>query len=350
VGGYLNAFTAEEMTCYYAKASSTHLRDLLDVLIDMLAHASFPSFEIERERGVICEEIRMYQDQPGQVAQEKLNALLWPDHPLGCPLAGTAENIEKLKRIDLVKHRRKFYHAGNLWISVAGKTSLAKVKELLKPILHHFPGGAAASFRPVHSRQQQPRTEVIFKKIEQSHVALGLRGVSRHDPRRFAVRLLSVILGENMSSRLFQSIREKHGLAYSINSSASFLKDTGSFNISAGIENNKLTRALELILKELKKLAHHPPSAHELRCAKEYALGQMHLALESTTNQMMWMGENLIGHGRVLDPGKLSNQIEAVSREEIRMAARDLVLNHRLNLAVVSPTAQAKEVAKIARF
>src|SRR5476651_1319401 len=216
VGGYLNAFTAEEMTCYYARASAAHLPKVVDVLTDMLLRATFPAVEIERERGVIQEEIRMYDDQPSQVAQDAATALLWPNNPLGRPLAGTSENIQRMKRRDLLNYRRKFYHSGNLCITVAGKTDLAEVKELLRPLLRQFPTGPRALFTPVPRRQTAPRFEVIRKPIEQTQFVIGMRGVSRHDPRRSAFRLMSVMLGENMSSRLFQNVREKHGLAYSI--------------------------------------------------------------------------------------------------------------------------------------
>src|SRR5580698_9492202 len=157
VGGYLNAFTAEEMTCYYARASATHLRAVVDVLSDMLLRATFPAAEIERERGVIQEEIRMYEDQPSQLAQDLATSMLWPGNPLGRPLLGTSENIQRMKRRDLLDYRRKLYHSGNLRIAVASKTELAEVKELLRPLMRHFPAGPPAMFTPVSRRQTKAR-------------------------------------------------------------------------------------------------------------------------------------------------------------------------------------------------
>jgi predicted Zn-dependent peptidase len=350
VGGYLNAFTAEEMTCYYARASATHLRSVIDVLTDMLLRSTFPAAEITRERGVIEEEIRMYEDQPAQVAQDVATALLWPNNPLGRPLAGTSANIQRMCRRDLLAYRRKFYHAGNLCITVAGKTDLAEVKELLRPFLRQFPSGTRALFQPVPRRQTQPRIEVIRKPIEQTQFVIGLRGVSRHDPRRAAFRLMSVILGENMSSRLFQTVREKHGLAYSISTGANYFHETGSFYINAGVENSKTTQALKLSLQTVRNLARRAPTLKELRRAKEYTAGQIHLGLESTDNQMMWLGEGLLGHNRVLNPDKLIRQIEAVTPEEVRAAAALLVHNERINVAVVSPTAEVEEIEAAAKF
>jgi len=350
VGGYLNAFTAEEMTCYYARASATHLRSVIDVLSDMLLGATFPAAEIERERGVIQEEIRMYEDQPGQVAQDAVTAMLFPHNALGRPLAGTFDNIERMRRRDLLAYRRKFYHAGNLCITVAGKTDLPEVKELLRPLLRRFPTGTRSPYTPVSGRQTVARFELIRKPIEQTQFVLGLRGVSLHDPRRSAFRLMSVILGENMSSRLFQTVREKHGLAYSISTSVNYFQETGSFYINAGVENSKTAQAIKLTLQTVRQLARRAPSKRELRRAKEYAFGQIHLSLESTDNQMMWMGEGLLGHHRVINPDKLIRQIEAVTPEEVQAAAALLVHNERINLAVVSPTAELEEIKAAAKF
>ena len=350
VGGYLNAFTAEEMTCYYARASASHLPLVIDVLSDMVLRATFPAAEIARERGVIQEEIRMYEDQPGQVAQDIASTLLWPNHPLGQPLLGTSQTVNNLRRRDLLNVRRKYYHAGNLCITVAGKTDIAEVKELLRPLLRQIPTGPRAVAKPASRRQTGARLQVVHKAIEQTQFVVGLRGVSRHDPRRSAFRLMSVMLGENMSSRLFQNVREKHGLAYSISTGASYYQETGSFYINAGVENSKTAQAIRLTLQTVAQLARRAPSARELRRAKEYTYGQIHLNLESTDNQMMWLGEGLLGHNRVINPDKLIRQIELVTVDEIRAAAAILVHDERLNLAVVSPTAELAEVQAAAKF
>jgi predicted Zn-dependent peptidase len=316
----------------------------------MLLHATFPAAEIERERGVIQEEIRMYEDQPAQLAQDMANSLLWPNHPLGRPLLGTSDIVQRMKRRDLLNYRRKFYHAGNLCITVAGKTDLSEVKEMLRPFLRHFPSGPSAMYAPVSGRQTAPRFHVIRKAIEQTQFVVGLRGVSRHDPRRSAFRLMSVMLGENMSSRLFQNVREKHGLAYSISTGANYFHETGSFFINAGVENSKTAQAIRLTLQTVRQLARRAPSARELRRAKEYTYGQIHLNLESTDNQMMWLGEGLIGHNRVINPDKLIRQIELVTAEEVQAAAALLVHDERLNVAVVSPTAELAEIEAAAHF
>ena len=167
-----------------------------------------------------------------------------------------------MKRRDLLNYRRKFYHAGNLCVTVAGKTDMAEVKELLQPLLRRFPAGSRAPYTPVSGRQTAPRFQVVRKPIEQTQFVIALRGVSRHDPRRSAFRLMSVMLGENMSSRLFQNVREKHGLAYSISSGAGYYQETGSFFINAGVENSKAAQAIKLTLQTVRNwpAAHRAPA------------------------------------------------------------------------------------------
>jgi len=350
VGGYLNAFTAEEMTCYFAKASAKHLPIVADVLVDMLLAATFPGAEIKRERGVIIEEIRMYEDQPQQVAMDQLNALMWPGHALGRPLAGTVEGIAKLKRADMLAYKKRFYHSGNLWITLAGKTTLAEAVDLLWPAIKKLPKGKAARVTAPPRPAGKPKISVTHKPIEQTHLMIGLRGVSRHDDRRFALRLLNVILGENMSSRLFQAIREEHGLAYSIHSYLNYLSDCGTLLISAGVKNDEAPRALEMTLQQLKQLAKKAPSKAELQRAKEYTVGQIDLSLESTTNQMVWMGENLMGHRRIHNPKDVTDRVAAVTASEIRALAEYLADNRHLAVAVVGPEPDEKAFRAAASF
>jgi predicted Zn-dependent peptidase len=188
---------------------------------------------------------------------------------------------------------------------------------------------------------------LVTRKTEQTQMALGMRTCSRHDPRRFAVRLLNTILGENMSSRLFQAVREDRGLAYSIYSTPSFFEDTGDIVISAGLETEKLPRALRLILAELRQLAAKPPAKTELRRAQDYVLGQISLSLESTESQMNWLGEQLLGYGRTFPPRLVKRRLLAVTPLEVQAAAQAFFLPENLNLALVSPL---KEGASLQRL
>ena len=290
IGGYLNAFTSEETTCYYAKASHAHTDTLLDVLTVMYLHPLFATADIDKERGVIKEELLMYHDQPDHYVHELLTETLWPEHPLGRSLTGTAKTLDAMDRHALLDFKHRKYVAANTVVAVAGHCRHDDIVLRVEKMLALRRNGRSPAFAPVHERQRTARLRFYHKNCEQSHLAIGVRGYSRHDSRRYALKALSVILGENMSSRLFQVIRERHGLAYSIQSSTSYFADTGALLISAGLDTKRLHRALALILAELRKISKQPPSAVELQRAKDYAIGQMRLGLESTANRMMWIG------------------------------------------------------------
>ncbi|MEP6663461.1 MAG: pitrilysin family protein, partial [Verrucomicrobiota bacterium] len=337
IGGYLNAFTAEENTCFYSKARADKFDELLDVLGDMFLHSTFAPAEIERERNVIKEEIAMYRDQPQQQVQELLNETLWPDQPLGLSLTGTEKTLDATTREKILSYLDENYGAGATVISVAGKLRHGHVLNAVKKIAKRFRVGKRAGFSPALNTQDAPRLRLVTRKTEQTQIALGIRACSRHDPRRYAVRLLNTVLGENMSSRLFQSVREKHGLAYSIYSNPSYFEDTGDIVISAGLETDKVSKALKLITHEMKQLTAKLVSPGELQRARDYVIGQIDLSLESSEAQMMWMGEHLLGHGKILYPPNVKRNLSAVRATEIRAAARDFFRPERLNLALVSP-------------
>ncbi|HEY8965109.1 MAG TPA: pitrilysin family protein [Candidatus Methylacidiphilales bacterium] len=353
VGGYLNAFTSEEMTCYHAAAPASRLPLLFDVLLDMVEGSLFAAEEIERERGVILEEIKMYDDQPAQLVQERLNALLWPGISLGRPITGTRASVTRLSRSDLLACRERHCAPSRMTVTVAGKTTLPEVLALLGK--RKGGGGASrftlpksALFVPGKAGGSGPAVSALHKGIEQTHVALGFRGGSRHDPSRYAAKLLSVILGENMSSRLFQRIRERHGLAYSIASQISYYHETGCFAVLAGVENEKAERALRLVLKTLSEAAAKAPSASELKRARDYVVGQTYMGLESTSNQMMWAGEGMIGYGEVLSPREIESRIAAVTPEEVRRVAAALFQPRNLALATVGPGTTKEMLSSVA--
>ncbi len=347
VGGYLNAFTSEEVTCYYASATARHLGLLLEVLSDMVLRSHFPVEEVERERGVICEEIRMYEDQPAQVAQEGLNELVWGKHPLGYALAGTEKTVKSISRREIIDYWKSNYHLGNLAVVVAGKTSLAEILPLLEKTLRRVPLGKRAPFKKQQSIQSAPRFAWIKKPIEQTHLALGFPSISRHDPRRFALKIMSTILGENMSSRLFQEIRERNGLAYSIQSSASYFHETGLFTVLSGVDTTKSVKSLQLTLKVIDQMRAKAPTAKEIERAKEYVIGQFLLGLESSSNQMIWAGESLLGFGSVKSPEVVVKAIEAVKVAEIVQLSKAILKRDRLNLVAVAEELPEKEIRRV---
>jgi predicted Zn-dependent peptidase len=349
IGGYLNAYTSEEHTCFYAKAGHDHLNDLMDVLADMFLHSTFRRIDVERERNVIKEELASYLDQPHQLVQELLNATLWPNQPLGRPLTGTPQSLDRLMRRDLLRFMRSHYVAPAIYLVGAGCLNHRQLLQAAKRFASAFPSGSRPDFTPVQSDQREPAVSLFTKEIEQAQMALGIRTFPRHDERRFALRLLNTILGENMSSRLFQVVREDRGLAYNIYSSISFFDDTGDLVISAGLDTDNLDRTLQLILRELRRLTEAPPGRAEFRRARDYVLGQLELSLESTENQMMWLGEQLIGYGRILDPNDIKQRIANVRPSDVRNVAIDLFRSARLNLALISPLRRSNHVRTLLR-
>ena len=350
VGGYLNAFTGEENTCYYAKASYRHLAVLLDVLADMYRHPKLAAADIAKERQVIKEELLMYRDQPDHYVQELLAETTWPGHPLGRSLTGTTESLDQIERGTLVDFKNQHYVPVNTVVAVAGHCEHA---EIVARVAGQFPSatpGRSARFQAVTAVQRTPQFRFLTKAVEQTHLAIAIRGYSRHDTRRYSLKLLSVILGENMSSRLFQTIREEHGLAYSIQSATSYFADTGAFLISAGLDTKRLPKALRLILNELAKLSRRPPPAEELRRAKDYAIGQMRLGMESTSNQMMWCGEHLLAYGCVQAPNEIEQKLEAITAAQIQEVAADLFRDSRLNAAVITPSQDEHPIRQLLTF
>ena len=346
IGGYLNAFTSEETTCFHARAGAERFGELLEVLMDMFLDSQFDPVEIDKEREVIKEELAMYMDEPQHQVQELLNATLWPEQPMGRPITGTAKTLEAMTRSHLVGYLRDYYVAGNALVVAAGRLKHRQVLRAVGHYTSHFKTGQRPRFVPARNEQREPRISLFTKKTEQTQIALGIRTCSRHDQRRYALRLLNAILGENMSSRLFQVIREDHGLAYSIYSTPSLFSDTGDLVISAGLDTDHLARVLKLITRELRRLAERPPAAAELRRARDYVIGQMELGLESTDNQMNWLGEQLLGYGRIYRPAEIKRRLRAVTVGEIRVAARDFFQPERLNLALVSPLKSAARFRK----
>lgn len=344
IGGYLNAFTGEESTCFYARARADRLEHLLEVLMDMFLNSTFEAGALEKEREVIQEEAAMYLDQPQQHVQELLNETLWPDHPLGRPLTGSARSIAALRRDQLLAYRRAHYHAASALVVAAGQVRHEQAVKMVARFSGEFPGGRRASFAPVREAQRAPRLRLFTKDTAQTQLALGVRTCSRHDERRFALRLLNTLLGENMSSRLFQALREDTGLAYSVHSGLSFFDDAGVLVISAGLDADKLPRAWKLIVRESRRFTEAAPGAKEMREARDYLLGQMDLSLEGTESQMMWLGDHWLAYGKILPPAETKRRLSEVTAGEVRRVAREFLRSERLCLALVSPLKSARSL------
>jgi len=342
LGGFINAFTTEDHTCIYAKAASQHFPTLANVISDMYVNSLFEEHEIERERDVIREEILMYKDQPGQFSQDLLTEAMWPRHALGRPLTGSVESISRIQREHLVKFVAENYNANSTVVTVAGRCKHEEVVRSFKSKLRKLSRGRTPAFQRWNEVKRDQRILVAEDKTEQTHLALGYHAMSRTDDRRFATKLLSVILGENMSSRLFQQLRERYAYCYSVHSGTLALEDSGLVSISVGLECEKLRSALRAIHRELDKLCQRPPSNKELRQAQEYTIGQNELGLESTSNQIMWMGESLLAYDQVVDPDEVQAKFKEVTAEHIQEVANLCFAPQRMGLGIVGPVDTTK--------
>jgi predicted Zn-dependent peptidase len=255
-------------------------------------------------------------------------------------LTGTPENVRRFTRDDLLGFKDRWYGPRATVVSFAGQVDHEQCVQEVEDRLS-WNGRQRKGRYPVVDRSTgQLSVDVIQKDIEQTHLAMGFRVFGRHDPRRYALKILSVILGENMSSRLFQVVREKHGMAYAVHSSIHLYEDTGALVISAGLDRARGAKALELIIRELVRLKERPVGAQELRRAKDYAIGHLMIGLESSSSQMLWLGENLISYNRIRQPDFIIDRLERTTREDIQKLAGQILKAARVSLSMVTPDAE----------
>ncbi|MBM4165115.1 MAG: insulinase family protein [Lentisphaerae bacterium] len=337
-GGYLNAYTQEENTCYYARLPHEYQFEAFDVLADMYLHAKLAPGDVDRERAVILEELKMYRDQPQAVVQEQLAEAVWAGHPIGVPLAGNERSLAGLTRDALDAFRRTHYLPGRTIVAFAGRVDHDACVARVEHTLARLRGGGAARFRPVTAKTRQEKIRLTRREIEQVHAAIGFRiPFSRHDRRRVALRMLNTLLGENMSSRLFQVVRERHGLAYSIHSTYQLFDDTGVLVIAAGLDSARADHATRLIAREIVRVREKAVGAAELRRTKDYLLGSFRLGLEGTGGQLSWVGESLAQYGRLLDPDEFIDLVRSTSSEDVRAVAETVFDPQRMTLSLVVP-------------
>lgn len=350
VGGDLNAFTSEERTCYHAAASMEHLERITGVLSDMYRHSVLDPEEVERERNVIAEEIEMVRDEPSQHVHELLCAETWNGDALGRPITGTKQSLSAISRKDLTRHLRSHYTGARTILSVAGATDVLdheKIVKLAAKELGRIPKGCTAPVSRPPRRQSSPRIVIETRDSQQTQLALSFRALGARDPRRFAASLLHVILGGNMSSRLFQELREARGLCYSVSSSLSTYSDCGSFEISLGLDGGNITKALRLILRECRRIELKSPSAAELKRACDYSIGTSRMALERASTQSYRLGNSLLTHGRIIAPEEVYERLARVTPEEVRKVASQVLNRRTLCLAMVGPGPSRKDLFEI---
>jgi len=352
VGGNLNAFTAEEETCYYAKVPASHLKQTFDILADISFFPKITPKDLEKERAVILEEIKMYHDLPQYYVGELLEELLWPDHPLGQSLAGTSKSVGEMSVGHLRDFKNTHYVPANTVISACGSMKHEELVKLVSAKLGRLTGSCTASYIPARRAQEKPAVHLYHKQTEQMHLALGYLAYETNHKDYYVLALLSIILGGNMSSRLFNEVREKRGLAYSVSSGIKSLNDTGVFMVRAGVDNSKIVSALDLILKVLAKTASGGVKDDEFKRAQEYYMGQSLLGLEDTMDQMLWMGGGVISDDKVKSLSDIIKKIKAVTPSDIKRVTKEILNPKRLNVAIIGPMSeeQQKQLRAIANL
>lgn len=344
IGAEYNAFTSQEYTGYYVKCASEKLGVALDVISDIFQHSKLDQAEINKERGAIKEEINMYYDNPVRYVGTLYEALMFGDHPLGWDIAGPKENIDRLTRDQFVDYFQTHYVAANTIVAVAGNVEIENVKIKVENYFNSVRQHDINQPLMFAGAQAEPAIKIFHKKTDQTNINLGFRvPYGRMDARHDALEVISVILGGGMSSRLFVEVREKRGLAYRIGAGASSYHEAGDFTTSAGLTTSKLEEALEIILREHRKLIETPVSAAELTKTKDYIKGKFAIGLEPSDAQASYYGEQELLEDRILRPEERLAKFDAVTPEQIQEVVAELFRPERLNLAIIGPLENAEE-------
>ncbi len=350
VGGVLNAGTDRELTVYYAKVAAPHFALAADVLCDMLRDPLMAEEELEKERKVVIEELSSIGDSPAQLVDVLLDATMWPGQPLGRDVAGTEESVTGLTHAGTAAYLRRQYVPNNMVVAVAGAVEHAFVVEEIARALGDWERGVPAGWFPAVNEQAAPRVAVRYKRTEQAHIEMAVHALSSQHPDRFALDLISVILGEGMSSRLFVELREQRALCYDVHSYASHYLDTGSFAVYAGVDPKKSVEATQALVEELAKLRADGVTDEELHKAKELSKGRLLLRMEDTRSVSGWLGGQEMLSGEVKTPDEIVALIEAVTAEDVRRVARCVFDENQLSLAVVGPFKSDKRFAPLLRL
>ncbi len=335
-GGYLNAYTAEEHSCFYFKTLKKSLFSSLDVLVDMYTTPQFNKEEFEKEREVILEEIHSYEDNPAQAIDDLFASVIWEGHPLAHYILGEPHHIEKMTVKHLEEYFEAYYTAPNTVLSVAGPIDHDEVMQWIKENEHRFRLGHENHCTPFLWEQNKPRTKKVDKDLEQCHLQLGFPTAGRDSSDEYTLHVLNTIAGENMSSRLFQELRERRGLAYHVSSSVDFYEEVGCFSMQSSLDPEKVQECIDETLVVLESL--HTLDPLELERAKGFIIGHTLQESENSLSAMLWIGEQAIDRREDLSFDGFSSKIQEVKQEEVEHLARRLFDPNNLTLAIIGPS------------
>lgn len=347
IGAEYNAFTNKEYTGYYARASSDKKDLIMDIVSDIFLNSKLDGKDIEIEKGVIVEEINMYRDQPSRYVGELFEKLLYGDQPAGWDTAGEKEIILALKRDDFTNYFNTHYITKNTIVAVAGDITPDYAKERISEYFKNARQGSPVTKLAVAESQSEPQALIYWKETDQTHFNLGVRAFNMFDEKKYALSLMSIVLGGGMSSRLFQEVRDKRGLAYYIGSSNEMYTDSGFLLIRAGVDNRRITEAIEVTLEELRKIKDKGITEDELQKAKDHVSGGLALYLENSMSVAETFAEPILFENRVLTIEDKLSKINKVTVEEIKEIAKEITDNAKLNLALIGPFKEEEPFKKI---
>jgi len=335
LGAELNAFTGKEYTCYYTRILDENLDVAVENLSDMISNPAFKEDDIKSEKEVVLEEINLHEDSPDERVHDLFAETLWKEHPLGESILGHLDTVKKFEREDVIRYFKKQYSSRNIIVVGAGHLEHKELLKLAQVYLKDIDGDA--SIKDKIDAKVKPRVKIQGKKTEQAHICYGFEGLSASHEDRFSLGILDNVLGGGMSSRLFQEIREKRGLAYSVFSYHSFYRDTGSIVAYAGTRPSNAELVIELIKKEIEDIAKKGIKKSELDRTKSQIKGQLVLSLENTGNRMMRLGKSEITHGEILSLNELIRRIDEVTLEDVQRVAQSIFLPEKNVLTVIGP-------------
>lgn len=352
VGAEFNAFTSKDYTGYYVKIAEDKVKIAIDFLADILIHSKFDKDEMNKERGVILEELKMYEDNPMMLLNDILEEVMYKNSSLARLVIGSRETISKISREQLLKFKDEFYCPNNVIVGVAGKMNQASTIDLVKEYFGKLKASklCASSFESYVDTQLEPRIKIVYKKNEQVNIGLGLVGYHYQDERLLALNLLGIILGGSMSSRLFINVREKKSLAYYISASVGSYQDTGSFMIEGGFNKMKVKDAIRAVLSELKKIKTNGVTGEELHRAKEFLRGKLILNLEDSRSIAEWSVKQEMFRGEILTVKQKLNLIDKVSLRDIHKVAQDIFKTEKLSLAMIGNVKNEKQYLSILKI
>lgn len=335
VGGQLNAFTTKEFTCYYARVLDEHFDLAVDLLSDMLFNSKFDPQDVDRERNVIIEEIKMFEDTPDELVHDIFASSMWSGHALGQPIIGTAEVISSISRDKLFDYYKAHYNPGKLIIAAAGNIDHENVINKLYPVFEKREG--IGQIRLMNTPVPQRNTICRSKDTEQVHLCVGIPGLSIDHEKIYVIQVLNTILGGGISSRLFQEIREQRGLVYSVYSYHSSYHDTGLFCMYAGLSKENVDMVLSLIFKQIKDIRLNGVREEELQRAKEQMKGNLLLSLENVNTRMSRLGKSQLYLGKVVSPEEIVKKVNKVTVAEIQELATEMMGPERFSMATIGP-------------